>query len=223
MTAMDRFFHADLKEIKADIQTMSDNTLIMVRDSVLALRTQDKTLALHVCGRDDSVDELEKKIDREAMRYLTLFGPVGTDVRLLMTVRDIGHDLERAADEASGIAKRVIRLGKQLEELPELLELPRMANIAAEMLEAAVNSFFTIDTTLAQQVIARDDEIDRLNLENYHALFGKDGHAKSSMVIAVELMFISKSLERIADHATNIAEQTVFLRSGEDIRHSHLS
>ncbi|MDR2982439.1 MAG: phosphate signaling complex protein PhoU [Puniceicoccales bacterium] len=219
-TNMERYFHAELKDIKTDILKMGEASINMVRDSIVALRTNDRTLALQVRGMDDTVDELEKKIDREAVRYLTLFGPVGADVRLLMAARDVSHDLERIADEASGIARRITRSSSKAESLSSnLLAIPKMAELAVLMLEDALDVFFRLDAKKAEEVISRDDEVDYLYRENYQILFGEEDFLPLDMITAVELMFISKSIERIADHATNIAEHAVFLGSGEDIRH----
>ncbi|NBN94421.1 MAG: hypothetical protein EBV31_02145 [Verrucomicrobia bacterium] len=178
---MQRFFHDELRQLRDDLILMGERSLDMTRLVLRAVETGDDSLALQVRGMDDRVDELEKRVDREIMRYLTLFGPMGSDVRLLLAARDIGHDLERIADEASVIAKRAMVISERGE---------------------------------------RDAEIDALNRKNYEELFGKAGDVAKVSASHVELIFISKALERIGDHSKNIAEQVIFLLSGEDVRHA---
>ena len=110
---MQRFFHDELRQLRDDLILMGERSLDMSRLVLRAVETGDDSLALQVRGMDDRVDELEKRVDREIMRYLTLFGPMGSDVRLLLAARDIGHDLERIADEASVIAKRAMVISER--------------------------------------------------------------------------------------------------------------
>jgi phosphate transport system protein len=191
----------------------------MTRLAMQALENGDDKLALQVRGMDDSVDDLEKQVDREIMRYLTLFGPMGSDVRLLLAARDIGHDLERIADEASVIAKRTLVIS-QRGPLKNLLHVPDEGRLAVEVLRLALDGFVEGDIAKAKQVITRDAEIDNLNRKNYEALFGRSGDTAKVSASNVELIFISKALERIGDHSKNISEQVIFILSGEDIRHA---
>ena len=110
---MQRFFHDELRQLRDDLILMGERSLDMTRLVLRAVENGDDSLALQVRGMDDRVDELEKRVDREIMRYLTLFGPMGSDVRLLLAARDIGHDLERIADEASVIAKRAMVISER--------------------------------------------------------------------------------------------------------------
>ena len=216
---MQRFFHDELRQLRDDLILMGERSLDMTRLVLRAVETGDDSLALQVRGMDDRVDELEKRVDREIMRYLTLFGPMGSDVRLLLAARDIGHDLERIADEASVIAKRAMVISER-GPLKNFLHVPTEGIIACEVLRLAIDSFIEGDIAKARLVIARDAEIDALNRKNYEELFGKSGDATKVSASHVELIFISKALERIGDHSKNIAEQVIFLLSGEDIRHA---
>jgi phosphate transport system protein len=198
---------------------MGERSLDMSRLVLRAVETGDDSLALQVRGMDDRVDELEKRVDREIMRYLTLFGPMGSDVRLLLAVRDIGHDIERIADEASVIAKRAMVISER-GPLKNLLHVPAEGIIACEVLRLALDSFIEGDIEKARLVLVRDAEIDALNRKNYEELFGKAGDSTKVSASDVELIFISKALERIGDHSKNIAEQVIFLLSGEDVRHT---
>ena len=216
---MHRFFHDELRQLRDDLILMGERSLDMSRLVLRAVETGDDSLALQVRGMDDRVDELEKRVDREIMRYLTLFGPMGSDVRLLLAARDIGHDLERIADEASVIAKRAMVISER-GPLKNLLHVPTEGIIACEVLRLALDSFIEGDIAKARLVLERDAEIDALNRKNYEELFGKAGDSTKVSASHVELIFISKALERIGDHSKNIAEQVIFLLSGEDVRHA---
>ena len=216
---MQRFFHDELRQLRDDLILMGERSIDMTRLAMQALETGDDKLALQVRGMDDGVDDLEKQVDREIMRYLTLFGPMGSDVRLLLAARDIGHDLERIADEASVIAKRILVIS-QRGPLKNLLHVPDEGRIAIEVLRLALDGFIEGDIAKAKLVITRDAEIDMLNRKNYEALFGLAGDTAKVSASNVELIFISKALERIGDHSKNISEQVIFILSGEDIRHA---
>ena len=216
---MQRFFHDELRQLRDDLILMGERSLDMTRLVLRAVETGDDSLALQVRGMDDRVDELEKRVDREIMRYLTLFGPMGSDVRLLLAARDIGHDLERIADEASVIAKRAMVISER-GPLKDFLHVPKEGAIACEVLRLALDSFIEGDIEKARLVLTRDAEIDALNRKNYEQLFGKTGDSTKVSASHVELIFISKAIERIGDHSKNIAEQVIFLLSGEDVRHA---
>jgi phosphate transport system protein len=215
---MQRYFHEDLRQLRDDLVLMGERALDMTRLSLKALEEGDDNLALQVRGMDDGVDDLEKRVDREIMRYLTLFGPMGGDVRLLLGARDICHDIERIADEASGIARRSLTISGR-GPLKDLLMVPQEGRLSAAALRAAMDSFIEGDLEKAKGILEADKEIDRLNKENYVALLGKTGDTARISPSHVELIFISKAYERIGDHAKNIAEQVIFLLSGEDVRH----
>jgi len=216
---MQRFFHDELRQLRDDLILMGERSLDMTRMAMQALETGGDKLALQVRGMDDVVDELEKQVDREIMRYLTLFGPMGSDVRLLLAARDIGHDLERIADEASVIAKRILVIS-QRGPLKSLLHVPDEGRLAIDVLRLALDGFIEGDIAKAKLVLQRDAEIDLLNRKNYEALFGRSGDTAKVSASNVELIFISKALERIGDHSKNISEQVIFIMSGEDIRHA---
>lgn len=216
---MQRFFHEELRQLRDDLILMGERSLEMTRLVMRAVEEGDDSLALQVRGMDDGVDDLEKRVDREIMRYLTLFGPMGSDVRLLLAARDIGHDLERIADEASVIAKRSMVISER-GPLKNLLHVPQEGAIACEVLRLAIDSFIEGDIAKARLVLERDAEIDALNRKNYEALFGTSGESVKVSASNVELIFISKALERIGDHSKNIAEQVIFILSGEDVRHA---
>lgn len=216
---MQRHFHDELRQLRDDLILMGERSLDMTRMVLQAVENGDDSLALQVRGMDDRVDELEKRVDREIMRYLTLFGPMGSDVRLLLAARDIGHNLERIADEASVIAKRAMVISER-GPLKDLHYVPAEGVITCEVLRLAIDGFIEGDIAKARLVLERDSEIDLLHRKNYEALFGRSGDAVKISASHVELLFISKALERIGDHSKNISEQVIFILSGEDIRHA---
>ena len=148
-----------------------------------------------------------------------LFRSIATDLRLVVVGMKAGSDLERVGDEANNIAKRAIRLAAE-PPLKEYIDIPRMAEIAQQMLRDALDCFLQHDNEKALAVIRRDEEVDALNKQIYRELAGFMVENPATISRALELMFIAKSIERIADHATNIAEEMVYLAKGEDIRHN---
>ncbi len=216
---MKRFFDAELETFRSDLLRMGEVAVRQVRDALQALVTGDIKLAEQVIAADDELDELEKRIDTEAIRYMNLRSPIATELRLVIVGMKASHDLERVGDEATSIARRVRKLA--LEPRVELYgDIPRMANIALEMLRDALDCFLHEDETKALAVIRRDAEVDNINRLVYRRLTSYMIENPDTIARALELMFISKSIERIADHATNIAEEMIFLAKGKDVRHS---
>ena len=219
---MKRFFDAELESFRSHLLQMGERAIDQTRLAMKALIDGDIPLADKVIGADDEIDKLEVHIDDEAIRYMTLRGPVASELRLIVVGIKASHDLERVGDEATSIARRSRRLA--IEPRLELYtDLPRMANIALEMLRDALDCFVQEDEQKALSVIRRDPEVDNLNRLLYRRLTSYMIEKPETIARALELMFISKSLERIADHATNIAEEMVFLTKGMDIRHSNVA
>ncbi len=216
---MKRFFDTELDAFRSHLIQMGEKSIEQVRGAVRALVDADVELARKVRAGDDELDRLEVLIDEEGVRYMSLRNPIATDLRLVVVGMKAGHDLERVGDEANGIAKRAIRLAAE-PPLKPYVDLPRMAEIAQQMLRDALDCFLQHDNDKALAVIRRDEEVDALNKQIYRELAGFMVENPATISRALELMFISKSLERIADHATNIAEEMVYLAKGEDIRHN---
>jgi phosphate transport system protein len=198
---------------------MGETAIRQVRDALKALVEGDVTLADQVIAADDEVDALEIRIDNEAIRYMNLRSPVATELRLVIVGMKASHDLERVGDEATSIAKRAVKLAAE-PPLKPYVDIPRMGSIALEMLRDALDCFLNSDTEKAVAVVKRDAEVDAINKQLYRELSSYMIERPQSISRALELMFISKSIERIADHATNIAEEMVFLAQAKDIRHS---
>ena len=216
---MKRFFDAELENFRSHLLQMGERAIDQTRLAMRALTEADLALADKVIRADDELDRLEVQIDDEAIRYMTLRGPVASELRLIVVGMKASHDLERVGDEATGIARRSRKLA--IEPRLELYaDLPRMAGIALEMLRDALDCFAQEDEHKALSVIRRDPEVDNLNRLVYRRLTSFMIEKPDTIARALELMFISKSIERIADHATNIAEEMIYLSHGRDVRHS---
>ncbi|HEX2862494.1 MAG TPA: phosphate signaling complex protein PhoU [Lacunisphaera sp.] len=219
---MKRFFDSELESFRSNLLQMGERSIEQTRQAMRSLLESDLALADKVIAADDEIDRLEVKIDEEAIRYMTLRGPVASELRLVVVGMKASHDLERVGDEATSIARRARKLA--IEPRVELYsDFPRMTNIALEMLRSALDGFVQEDEQKALAVIRRDSEVDNLNRLLYRRLTSYMLEKPETLARALELMFISKSIERIADHATNIAEEMVFLAGGQDIRHSDIA
>ena len=216
---MKRFFDAELETFRSRLMFMGEKSIEQVRLALRALVEENISLADQVIAGDDELDKLEVSMDEEAMRYMNLRNPVATELRLLIVGMKASHDLERVGDEATSIAKRAVKLAAE-PRLKPYVDIPRMANIAIEMLRGALECFLTSDPEKAVAVVRRDSEVDLINKQLYRELSSFMIERPGTISRALELMFISKSIERIADHATNIAEEMVFLAQAKDIRHA---
>ncbi len=216
---MKRFFDSELESFRSQLLQMGEVALRQARDAMRALVEGDLALADQVIAADDELDRFEVKLDEEAVRYLNLRAPVASELRVLIVGMKASHDLERVGDEATNIARRVAKLTAE-PPLKPYVDLPRMAQIASEMLRNALDCFLQDDEAKALAVVQRDAEVDLINRQLYRELSSYMIENPATISRALELMFISKAVERIADHATNIAEETIYLTRGRDIRHS---
>jgi phosphate transport system protein len=216
---MKRFFDSELETFRSHLLLMGEKSMEQVRQALKALVEGNIALADQVIAADDEIDQLEMSIDDEAIRYMNLRAPIATELRLVIVGMKASHDLERVGDEATSIAKRAVKLAAE-PPLKPYVDIPRMANIALEMLRDALDCFLHGDEQKAMAVVRRDSEVDSINKQLYRELTSYMIERPQSISRALELMFISKSIERIADHATNIAEEMVFLAHAKDIRHS---
>ena len=215
---MRRFFHKELESLRNHLSLMGEKACDALDVALKALFACDEAILGDIRGRDDAIDQLEMDIDQESIRYITLRAPVASDLRLVTVGMKTSHELERAADEASSVAQRTKKI-LHVGPVENIFSLAEMAKIVQEMLRASIKSFLNEDGLKALAICRRDKEVDHLNDQNTQALTQHIMEQPSHSQISIELIFISKSLERIADHATNIAEEVVFLHSGEDVRH----
>jgi len=217
---MHRFYMKELDELRSHFLLMAESAISLVAESIQALQDFDVDAARAVRAKDDAIDELEVKIDAEASRYLTLRAPVAGDVRLLTVAMKASHDLERIGDEASSIAKRTIRLAEQGASSVDFHAIPRMAEIALANTREAIDSLLAGAAERALAIPKKDREIDNLHRENQEHFLARIAEKPDMAGAYMELVFVSKSLERVGDHAANIAEEIVFLFTGTDVRHT---
>jgi phosphate transport system protein len=216
---MKRFFDAELETFRSQLILMGETAIEQVRTAIQALVEAKTGLAEQVIAADDKLDRLEVEIDNEAVRYMNLRAPIASELRLVIVGMKASHDLERVGDEATSIAKRAIKLSAE-PPLKPYIDIPRMVSMALEMLRDALDCFLQVDEAKAVAVCKRDAEVDNLNRQLYRELTSFMIERPETISRAIELMFISKSIERIADHATNIAEEMIYLSQGKDVRHT---
>lgn len=216
---MKRFFHSELVDLRGSILLMGERALDQLTLAFEGLSERDVDKVGEVLQRDDDLDQLELKIDTEVIRYISLRAPVATELRLLTTAMKMAHDLERVGDECCTMAKRSREL-LDLENTLPLLELPAMSRLVGQLLRDAMDALVNEDLQLAGELPKRDKEVDQWNKEHFGRYKRMVEDGSLSVDAAISLIFISKALERIGDHATNLAESVVFMYGGEDIRHS---
>jgi phosphate transport system protein len=215
-----REFDAELDTLKTKLLTMGGSVEAMVADSLSALVTRDTDLATEVQGRDREVDNLQMEVDELTIRILALRQPAATDLRFLIAALKISTDLERVGDLAVNVAERV----EELNALPQLkpyIDLPRMTERVRQMIHKALDAFVEGDAVRAREVLAEDQEVDDLNAQIFRELITFMLEDPKNIHRATALIFIAKYLERIADHATNVAEDVIFVAEGRDVRHGH--
>lgn len=216
---MKRFFDTELETLRSDLFRMGEKVIANLRAALKAYAERDADLARFVIGADDEIDDLEVRIDEEAIRYLSLRTPVATELRVVLTGMKASHELERAADEVTKIARRIRNLASAA-PLQVSVDVVRMGEIAAEMLREALDCFVHGTEERAMAVCHRDSEVDAMNRDLCEELTDMMGASPTSVSGALDLVFISKAIERIADHATNVAEETIYLINAKDVRHT---
>jgi phosphate transport system protein len=216
---MTTHFEQDLEGIRIKFFKMADLAIDAVYQSVEALRQSDSRLARSVIENDNLLDALEKEIDEDCIRFLVTRQPAAVDLRFVLVMLKSNTDLERIGDLSSNIAKECIKLGGK-PPMKALVDIPRMAAIAVEMVRDTFTAIAEKNSMRARLVVKRDDEIDDLNTQVYRELFSYMMETPHTISQALGLIMVSKSLERIGDHISNIAERAVYYIEGVDIRHS---
>lgn len=211
-------FTEDLQRLNETILAMASHSESAVARSMRALVERDDALALQVEADDNRIDQYEIEVDDLAIRLLSM-APLATDLRFITVAMKISQNLERVGDEAGSIARRAHELNGE-PQLKPYVDLPRMCTMALDMLRDALTAFVERKPTLARAVIPRDGDVDNLNRQLHRELASFMVERPATITRCLHLMVISKNLERIADHATNIAEEVVYLYEGRDIRHS---
>ena len=216
---MKRFFDTELETLRSDLFRMGEKVIANFRSALKAYEERDADLARFVIGADDEIDDLEVRIDDEAIRYLSLRTPVATELRVVLTGMKASHELERAADEVTKIARRIRNLAASA-PLQVGIDVVGMGELAAQMLRDALDCFVQGTEERALAVCHRDAEVDAMNRALCDELTEKMADSPEAVSRALDLVFISKAIERIADHATNIAEETIYLLNAKDVRHT---
>ena len=211
-------FHEQLAALKERLLVMGGLAEERVRLSVHALVEGDPKLVDQVLTGDGPVNELHIEIDDRCLKLLALHQPMAADLRAIVAAVKINTDLERVGDLAVNIAEAARRYASH-PPVKKLIDIPRMASTAQQMLRDALDAFVRRDTRLAQQVLNEDDTLDSLKTQVFRELLTYMLQDPSTVEPALDLILISRHLERIGDHATNIGEDVIFMVSGRDVRH----
>lgn len=216
---MQRFFDEELKVLKEKILRMGAMVEEQIAHAIKALVERDSGLARKVIANDHKVNAMDVEVDEDCLSLIALHQPMAGDLRFLTTAMKISTELERMSDLAENISERAIELNEE-PQLKPYIDIPRMAEHAQRMVKEALDAFVNRDAVLARKVCGNDDFIDSLTHQIFRELLTymiEDPHTISR---AVRITFIAKYLERIADHATNVAELVVYLVEGKIIRHT---
>lgn len=212
-------FDEELQRLKEKILKMGSLVEDAIKNSISALVERDNTLAINVIDNDRIVNTLDVEIDEESIRLIALRQPKASDLRFITTAMKITTDLERMGDLAVNIAERALELNEE-PILKPYIDIPKMRSIAQRMTQDALDAFVRKDRRLAMDVIIRDDEVDDLKhlvLQELAFFMVQD---PTTVTRAMKISFVAQYLERIADHATNIAEMVIYLVEGKIIRHT---
>jgi len=207
-----------LDELRRRSLRMASLVEDMVQEACDALFSADMALANRVVARDRDVDSEEVQVEAEVIRLLALYQPVGSDLRLLCTILKVNNDLERVADCAVNIAERARHLPLNF-DTPRLNELRNLAARARQILRDAVQAYSAEDDAAAGKILAADDAVDALYAQFIRELIADSPPAPDGMASHLDILSVAKNLERIADHATNVAEDVIYLSTGRIVRH----
>jgi phosphate transport system protein len=216
---MQRHFHEELEALKQTLLAMGGLVEDQIRRVMQALTERDDALAQAVIDRDRQVNTYDVEVDEQCVELLALHQPTAGDLRFITTAMKIVTDLERIGDQAVNIAQRVIELNRE-PQLKPYIDLPRMATRAQAMVKESLDAFVARDTDLARRVCAEDAEVDALKEQIFRELLTFMMEDPRAISRAIRLILISRFMERVADHATNIAEMVVYLVEGKMVRHT---
>ena len=216
---MQRHFHEELEALKQTLLAMGGLVEDQIRRVIRALVERDDVQARDVIDRDREVNAYENEIDEKCVELLALHQPAAGDLRFLTTAMKIVTDLERIGDQAVNIAQRVLELNQEA-QLKPYIDLPVMAAKAQAMVKGSLDAFVARDTALARRVRAEDGAVDDLNHQIFRELLTFMMSDPATIPRAIRLVLIARFLERVADHATNIAEMVVYLVESRMVRHT---
>jgi phosphate transport system protein len=216
---MQRHIDQELADLRSQILRMGELVESQIEGSIKALVDRDADLASRIIERDTLVNTMDVEIDENCMRLLALQAPAARDLRFVTTAMKISTELERMSDISENISERVIELNEE-PQLKPYIDIPRMANWTMTMVRECLDAFVRSDAALARKVCADDDFVDNLTHQLFRELLTFMIENPATITRAIRLTFIGKSLERIADHATNIAELVIYMVEGKIIRHT---
>ena len=214
-----RHFHEELDTLKQTLLAMGGLVEDQIRRVMRALLERDDVMAQEVIERDRQVNTYDVEVDEQCVSLLALYQPAAGDLRFITTAMKIVTDLERIGDQAVNIAQRVLELNRE-PQLKPYIDLPRMAEQAQRMVKESLDAFVARDTALARQVCGEDSEVDLLKEQIFRELLTFMMEDPRTIPRAIRLILISRFMERVADHATNIAEMVVYLVEGKMVRHT---
>jgi phosphate transport system protein len=213
-------FEEELQALKNRLLSMGALVEDRVHRAVQALMDRRAEVAESIANGDQDVNELQIEIDDRCLKLLALQQPMASDLRLITSTMKINSDLERIGDQAVNIAENSARILAH-PPLKPLIDLPRMAEIAEAMTRDSLDAFVRRDSELARRVLAKDDEVDQLKDQIFRVLLTYMMADPGTIERAIALILVSRNIERIADHATNIAEDVIFMVEAKDVRHHH--
>jgi phosphate transport system protein len=215
---MSKHLERDLEELHGETLALVSTVEEAILKAICALQDRDTELACQVISGDDPIDWQENRIEEECLKMLALHQPVAVDLRRIIVVLKINTELERMADLAGDIAERALRLAELAPmKVPEKLQ--QMTELTTGMVRQSLEAFDRLDAGKARRVCRVDDEVDRYNAEIIQELIGTMHSSQEMIEPALSLFSATRHLERIADHATNIAEEVIYLVEGEIVRH----
>jgi phosphate transport system protein len=214
-----KHFSRELEKIKKQILSLGAKVEEQVRMATQAVEAHDAELAKQIIRSDFEIDEMEVEIEEECLKILALHQPVAVDLRFLIAVIKINNDLERIGDQAVNIAERVDVIAKR--DLSEFFfDYTAMGEKVQDMLKMSLDALVNMDYDTAYSVVMRDDEVDQIKVDAYDRIKQAMSKHPDKIGYLINLLLISRHLERLADHATNIAEEVIYLIEGEIVRHA---
>jgi phosphate transport system protein len=213
-------FDEALASLRNNVLMMASLTERSLERAIKGLLERDDDLCTHAIADDEEIDQLEKQIDKDGIEVLLRFQPVASDLRRVVSAMKLSPNIERVADQATNIARRARKLNRH-PPLPEVELIAPMYAHALSMLKDGVDAYVREDVSLARSVIPRDKDLDKMNASANRQLIDRMAEEPDQLRGYLNLIFISRCLERVGDHATNIAEDAVYAAAAEDIRHQH--
>jgi phosphate transport system protein len=211
-------FHQGLDDLKTKLLAMGGMAEQAVERAVRAYQTRDLSLCQIVLRDESKINAAERDVDEMSIDLLAMQQPMAIDLRFIVACIKINADLERVGDQAVNIAERVMDLVTRPDSALDV-DIPRMAQLSISMVRDALNAFLTADVDLAQTVLERDDLVDNMNREIFEAMDSAMSKLNSNHRNLLDTLIVARNLERVADHATNIAEDVIFWVRGADVRH----